>query len=374
MSSTTPKKLPKGVKTTRRNYYKKDKVQYRVDYDIVSSDSGNKYYKTAEILPVSPPDKSLIDEIKDFNLENAVDAINAKMDSNAKEQPVESVFEMDVTDQDVVDFNSVFMKFRKMLIDKKEVVTNFVNDKDSTKPDNQIKQYAKGDTYNISANNVDETYVKKLELWCDIIIAGIINGINQIPDINYVENSETINPNDPFKWTKKEKDILEKQENRENALYVVGQVFDVIDPDFNDSFVQKKVIPSGSSESTNFFNMIQTPLQSSVVKTDNYKFIKLSNDSGVIIWKNGNVFEGEVTVNPADNTLTITSGTLKVKKNTGITGMLKPNEYDNFDIDTTPNTYHPNMIEQDTGAIQTSGAASSIPSTPPSTPRSATTP
>jgi hypothetical protein len=148
-------------------------------------------------------------------------------------------------------------------------------------------------------------------------------------------------------------------------LYVVGQVFDVIDPDFNDSFVQKKVIPSGSSESTNFFNMIQTPLQSSVVKTDNYKFIKLSDDSGVIIWKNGNVFEGEVTVEPPDK-LNITSGTLKVKKNTGITGMFKPNEYEDYAIDataTTTSTYHPNMIEKDTGAIKTSG-----------TPRSATTP
>ena len=45
-----------------------------------------------------------------------------------------------------------------------------------------------------------------------------------------------------FNWTGGELAILQNPVNKENALFVIGQVFGFIDPDFNDNFVSGELL------------------------------------------------------------------------------------------------------------------------------------
>jgi len=70
----------------------------------------------------------------------------------------------------------------------------------------------------------------------------------------------TIDKDNLDTWSGKEVSILEESQNHENVLYVIGQVFNIIDPTHYDSFLTDKPSTASSLSSvskTNFFKFIE---------------------------------------------------------------------------------------------------------------------
>jgi hypothetical protein len=112
---------------------------------------------------------------------------------------------------------------------------------------------------------------------------------------------------DNFKiWSAKEVGILEEPQNHENVLYVIGQVFNIIPPDYYESFLTDNPSTSSSASSlssvskTNFFQFIVKDPASNImsISKDGTLYVgetngNQKNGKGMMRWANGNIFEGE---------------------------------------------------------------------------------
>jgi hypothetical protein len=167
--------------------------------------------------------------------------------------------------------------------------------------------------------------------------------------LNYNPDDTTINKDDFKQWTGKEISILSAESNHENCIYVIGQVFNIINPDYRKSFLPEdslyskilsKISSSISSVSapsptdiftkisnispTGVANRIDGPdgkwyYVGEIIQTSSNAYDK-KNGKGMIRWQNGNIFEGtfanDVIVTgilitdsgKTKKTLTITSG------------------------------------------------------------------
>jgi hypothetical protein len=119
---------------------------------------------------------------------------------------------------------------------------------------------------------------------------------------------ENINKNDFTTWTAKEVGILEEPQNHENVLYVIGQVFNIIPPDYYESFLTDKPSTSSSASSasslssvskTNFFKFIVKDPASNImsISKDGTLYVGETNGpkkqgKGMMRWANGSIFEG----------------------------------------------------------------------------------
>lgn len=116
---------------------------------------------------------------------------------------------------------------------------------------------------------------------------------------------DNINKDDFDTWSAKEVGILEEPQNHENVLYVIGQVFNIIDPTHYDSFLTDKPSTSSSASSlssvskTNFFKFIVKDPASNImsISKDGALYVGETNGpkkqgKGMMRWANGSIFEG----------------------------------------------------------------------------------
>jgi hypothetical protein len=145
---------------------------------------------------------------------------------------------------------------------------------------------------------------------------------NSLSDLKYDHNGDAINKDDFTQWTGKEISILGAENNHENCIYVIGQVFNIINPDYRKSFLPEdslyskilsKISSSISSVSapspTDIFTKISNIPPTGIANRidgpgGNWYYVggietstsnsnrELKNGKGMIRWKNGNIFEG----------------------------------------------------------------------------------
>jgi hypothetical protein len=166
---------------------------------------------------------------------------------------------------------------------------------------------------------------------------------NSLSDLKYNPDDITINKDDFKQWTGKEISILSAESNHENCIYVIGQVFNIINPDYRKSFLPEdslyskilsKISSSISSVSapspTDIFTKISNISMGAGAKPISIKDPKgnwyyvgeitqdnsnstngnrdLKHGNGMIRWQNGNIFEGIFTDDVINNGNFIESG------------------------------------------------------------------
>ena len=127
-----------------------------------------------------------------------------------------------------------------------------------------------------------------------------------LSNLNYDANLTTIDKNNLKNlknWSAKEIDILEESQNHETVLYVIGQVFNIIPPDYYESFLKEKPSSASSLSSiskTKFFEFIKKDPASNImsISKDGTLYVGViingqKNGKGMMRWANGSIFEGE---------------------------------------------------------------------------------
>jgi len=312
-----PMALPSGVNVTRKNKFKSkfnnNNKTYRLNFQIPTKDDANKYYKSLGVLPVKNND-SIFEKIKNFDINPVVDEINAELDSSEKPDTVESsIYQMDVVDKEVDDFNSVFLDFRKVLEDNKEDIATALGgiEVNSGTPPEKIK-IEKGTLLTVPDNS-SGYIINKTSISYRTTLDKYINLLNEY----YKKIIEHSSVTSKYTDDSEKKKILTYEPNREVALYIIGQVFNIIDPDFVEPFMNlddpllippPPVVSSSLSPPAtapiDFFKMIvpipNTTSSATTSKISNTKYYYVGNtDSngkkqgkGMIRWTNGNIFEG----------------------------------------------------------------------------------
>jgi hypothetical protein len=121
--------------------------------------------------------------------------------------------------------------------------------------------------------------------------------------LNYNVTLTNIDKDDFKIWSAKEVGILEEPQNHESVLYVIGQVFNIIDPTHYKSFLTDKPSTSSSASSlssiskTNFFQFIVKDPNITSISKDGTLYVGETKDykkegKGMMRWANGNIFEG----------------------------------------------------------------------------------
>lgn len=307
------KSLPSGVRVTRKNIFTNKKGNnYRLDFKIPTKNDGDEYYKSLRVLP--KPEKSVWEQIQNYDFDSAVNKINAEL--NEPVQSVESsIYQFDVVDDDVVAFNEVFLKFRDVLIDERDNISNELAKTTSGDGTSLTKDQLTNDKpTNYFIDNSATTENKKK--YVALLEAYYIITMDNITDV--------------FPIDKPEYGILTDEENRETALYIIGQVFNIINPGFNDNLYDAPAPKSGFSMPSlsmpslpSFFSSAKiapetvlnliTPtssnLSSMLIKSSDNKRYYVGGKTadgkmdgqGMIRWQNNNFFEGTFKDNAIEN-------------------------------------------------------------------------
>ena len=182
---------------------------------------------------------------------------------------------------------------------------------------------------------------------------------NSLSTFTYAPDDTTIDKDKFTQWSGKEISILGAESNHENCIYVIGQVFNIINPKHYKSFLPEdslyskilsKISSSISSVSapspTDIFtkisnismgaNRIDGPdgkwyYVGEIIQTSSNAYDK-KNGKGMIRWQNGNIFEGIFTDDVINNgnfiesgkpsaKLTITSGSATLGSKSGTFNM-----------------------------------------------------
>jgi hypothetical protein len=165
---------------------------------------------------------------------------------------------------------------------------------------------------------------------------------NTLSDLKYNADDITIDKDKFANWTGKEISILGAESNNENCIYVIGQVFNIIDPDYRKSFLPEdslyskilsKISSSISSLSapspTDIFTKISIGSANRIDEPNNKWYYvggitksasnnDLKDGNGMIRWQNGNIFEGTFT-NDAIVSGNLITDSGKIKKTLTIT-------------------------------------------------------
>jgi len=215
-----------------------------------SKESTDAYYKDHGIVPLKDTDENFLTKLID-GLEGLPDRAKEmheilnleKKDAKGKAPEYKNdIYTQTFASPDEEDFNVVFSKFREFLNDNKVAIV------DQLKPSGKINSaYMKEDPadpaikheYLIDDANseADEELMTFFKQNYDLIVEFLTDtDILSLSSFTYSKTNLNVSDNKNA-WTEGDMRILQNLDNRENAFYVIGQVFNIIDPDFNGNFV-----------------------------------------------------------------------------------------------------------------------------------------
>lgn len=249
------KKLPPNTDVETTVFIKKKGTRKRVGTIKIgkSTDSTDTYYKEHGTIP-HEQDKSFLDVIID-GLEGLPDRakrmhgiLNYKeKDAKGKELEYKNrIYTQTFASPDEEEFNIVFSKFREFLNDNKIAIadqlnTNATIDTDYMKADMTDPSIAAKHEYEIDETKVeaDDDLMSFFKQNYDVIVKFLTEPLPpgvMLTAFSYIETDFNVS-DEKDKWTAGDMKILQDQDNRENAYYVIGQVFNIIDPTFIGNFV-----------------------------------------------------------------------------------------------------------------------------------------
>lgn len=217
------KKLPPNtdVETTVVIKNKGTRKRVRIIKIGNSKESTDEYYKKHGIISREPDKDAWTDFLNELpeRAKNIHDVLNYK-----KKDYENDIYSQAIASTKEEDFNIVFGKFREFL--------------DVHKNDPKIQHMNNLNNFEIDENkpNADEGLLRLLNDYFDKIIEFITD-----PNSTYNDALSTISDDIDY-WTGGELAILQNPVNKENALFVIGQVFGFIDPNFNDNFVSGELL------------------------------------------------------------------------------------------------------------------------------------
>ena len=289
-SKEKTKKLPPKNDVETTVFIKKKGTRKRVGILKIgkSNESIDEYYKQHGIVP-REKDTSIFDAIID-GLEGLPDRakrmhgiLNYKeKDAKGKELEYKNdIYTQTFASSDEEDFNIVFGKFREFLNANKlaivdKMITNATIDADYIKADMTNPTVAGSHEYEIDEKKAeaDDDLMSFFKQNYDVIVEIITDPtILSLSGLTY--NNKDLNvSDDEDAWTLGDMIILQDQDNRENAFYVIGQVFNIIDPAFNGNFVtddfneklnvEKGVVDMITKDIPKFFGFIDSAVPPAV--------------------------------------------------------------------------------------------------------------
>lgn len=292
-SKEKTKKLPPKTDVETTVFIKKKGTRKRVGTLKIgkSNESIDEYYKQHGIVP-REKDKSIFDAIID-GLEGLPDRakrmhgiLNYKeKDAKGKELEYKNdIYTQTFASSDEEDFNIVFGKFREFLNANKlaivdKMITNATIDADYIKADMTDPTVAAEHEYEIDEKKAEanDDLMSFFKQNYDVIVEIITDPtILSLSGLTY--NNKDLNvSDDKDAWTLGDMIILQDQDNRENAFYVIGQVFNIIDPAFNGNFVtddfneklnvEKGVVDMITKDIPKFFGFIDSAVPPAAVDT-----------------------------------------------------------------------------------------------------------
>lgn len=248
------RKLPPKTDVNTTVFIRKKGTRKRVGILKIgkSKESTDAYYKDHGVVPLKDKDETIFTTINNLleglpeRAKEMHEILNLeKKDAKGKAPEYKNdIYTQTFASPDEEDFNVVFSKFREFLNDNKLAIVY------QLKPSGKINAaYMKEDPAdpaitheyliddaNSEADEESMTFFKQnYDLIVEFLTEPLPSGVS-LTVFTYAKKDLNIS-DDKNAWTEGDMRILQDQDNRENAYYVIGQVFNIIDPDFNGNFV-----------------------------------------------------------------------------------------------------------------------------------------
>jgi hypothetical protein len=288
-SKEQTKKLPPKTEVNTTVFVKKKGTRKREGILKIgkSKDSADAYYKDHGVLPLKDKDENFLTKLID-GLEGLPDRakemteiLNYKeKDDKGMDNYDNTIYTQTFASPEAEDFNVVFGKFREFLNDNKLAIVDQL--KPSVKitsaymkedpADPAIKHEYLIDDANSEADEESMIFFKQnYDLIVEFLTEPLPPGVS-LTVFTYSKKDLNIS-DDKNEWTEGDMRILQNLDNRENAFYVIGQVFNIIDPKFignfvTDEFNEKLEVEKGfveilTKDIPKFFGFINTSAVSS---------------------------------------------------------------------------------------------------------------
>jgi hypothetical protein len=232
------KKLPPKTEVDTTVFIKKKGTRKRWGSIKIgqSTDSAETYYNEHGVVPRKQDSNSWTDVLE--GLSERAENMEAMLNSNKNDENI--IYTQTFASPDEEDFNVVFSKFREFLNDNKveimgqlkltaNITSAYLNE------DPAINHKYLIDDANSEADEESMTF---FEQNYDLIVGFLTDPLASPSGFSF--SYDVANPvvsDDKNAWTAGDMQILQDTKNRENAYYVIGQVFNIIDPTFNGNFV-----------------------------------------------------------------------------------------------------------------------------------------
>lgn len=291
-----------------------------IEHDVKTDNSKQNYYNSRGMLPKDKDDFTL-DKLKEA-IGEAIDEVNYEYNPpDQTKMEIKTYYTNVDTNADIINENIVFAKFRSCLTENRAAFADILEPSAATAITMTVAELkADPNDPNFSApsykipetpqQNYDDV-VDLLQKYYDATIVILKETTNkQITTISYDSTIQTIDETQVNTWSAKELSILEDPTNLENALYVIGQVFNIIDPKFYGKLITTPVpvpivpiVPTAKIQPIAMFNLIVPPVQTVRKRIDygNNEFYvgdvdangKKTGTNGLYRYSNGNFFEGK---------------------------------------------------------------------------------
>lgn len=289
-----------------------------IEHNVETDSSKKNYYNSRGMLPKDKDDFTL-DKLKEA-IGEAIDEVNYEYNPpDQTKMEIKTYYTNVDTNADIINENIVFAKFRSCLTENRVAFADILVATPVTPvtPVTMTAAELKADpddltfvtpTYKIPGTPPKTNYddvVDLLQKYYDTIIEILKETTNnQIKAISYLA-SQTIDETQVNAWSAKELSILEDPTNLENALYVIGQVFNIIDPKFYGKLITTPVpivpiVSTAKIQPIAMFNLIAQTARKRIDYGNNEFYVgdvdangKKTGINGLYRYSNGNFFEGE---------------------------------------------------------------------------------
>lgn len=284
-----------------------------IEHNVETDSSKKNYYNSRGMLP-KDKDDSTLDKLKEA-IGEAIDEVNYEYNPpDQTKMEIKTYYTNVDTNADIINENIVFAKFRSCLTENRAAfadilvtpVTTTTTAIKDLKADPDDPTFS-APTYKIPGTPPKTNYdvvVDLLQKYYDTIIVILKETPNtKIAAISY-STIQTIDETDVNKWSAKELSILEDPTNLENALYVIGQVFNIIDPKFYGKLITTPVpvtiVSTAKIQPIAMFNLIAQTARKRIDYGNNEFYVgdvdangKKTGINGLYRYSNGNFFEGK---------------------------------------------------------------------------------